>query len=582
MKNLFFVFLLSVLILSCKKDTDITDITQSGPFPIVNVESSLSGIVTNETGAPLSGATVTVAGQKYTTNKYGLFFVHKRLLNKNGEWVKASLNGYVTSGKFAYQNLNNSNFIKIPLISKFTNLKVISSLTGGVVDVNGGGKIEFPENAFITTSGQPYSGQVYIYHRKLSPADQSTYNIMPGNLRAADKDGNARILKTFGMLNVDLLDQSGNTLQLAPGKTAKISLTLPPGILGIAPNKIPLWHFDNETGLWKEEGEGILENGTYVGNVTHFSFWNYDVPSNYIKLSGCISDQNGKPVQGLSVYVSSTNFGTGYASTDDKGLFGGYVPNNDDLTIKIYDQCNTLLYIKDLGTLNTDTDLGKIIVNISDPIKITGKLLDCSGNALATGLVTLQDDSSTVAQVQSKADGSFEFVLNNCSKKNALKLTAYNYSDPLQSNPITVQINSSDINIGDIIVCSSLNEYLQVITGTSNYIYSVVNFTSQQNIYYLNGTTGNYGMYISMSSINNNIGEMTYIEGGYPENGVFKSLFCNFCPNTSCGCDPNDKMIFTNFSTTGDYSIGSFSGIVKSDSTGIGQPVTINFKAKLK
>jgi hypothetical protein len=35
-----------------------------------------------------------------------------------------------------------------------------------------------------------------------------------------------------------------------------------------------LWSFDEAKGLWKEEGQAIKTGSNYVGDVSHFSFWN--------------------------------------------------------------------------------------------------------------------------------------------------------------------------------------------------------------------------------------------------------------------------------------------------------------------
>ena len=61
---------------------------------------------------------------------------------------------------------------------------------------------------------------------------------------------------------------------------------------------IPMWHFDEDQGTWVEEGEATLVNGEYEATLAHFSFWNYDVPSNFIHLSGSVFN-GGVPVQGM-------------------------------------------------------------------------------------------------------------------------------------------------------------------------------------------------------------------------------------------------------------------------------------------
>ena len=35
-----------------------------------------------------------------------------------------------------------------------------------------------------------------------------------------------------------------------------------------------LWYFDEDAGLWKEEGSATLSGNVYTANVSHLSYWN--------------------------------------------------------------------------------------------------------------------------------------------------------------------------------------------------------------------------------------------------------------------------------------------------------------------
>lgn len=88
-------------------------------------------------------------------------------------------------------------------------------------------------------------------------------------------------LESFGMMEFDLKDQNGNPVHELGGN-AEVCMKATPGLN--AGDTIPLWYYDEATGLWKEQGQGTVvdKSGQLMicGNVTHFTWWNYDQPIN--------------------------------------------------------------------------------------------------------------------------------------------------------------------------------------------------------------------------------------------------------------------------------------------------------------
>lgn len=290
------------------------------PIPTVNVQASLYGRVVTEGGIAVIGATVKVVGQTLTTNN-GLFFVYNQQLNHNGTYVQVKAPGYIATGRFAYPHLGSSTYMEIVVSDK--SYQNFSTETTANIPLNGGASVTIPAQSLVTANGQIYSGTFVAATRWLDPNDAATFTLMPGDLRAEDADGNARILKTFGMLGVESTTATGESLNLAPNKKATISLPIPAVMRGNAPNTIPLWHFDENNGYWKEEGSATKEGNNYVGEVSHFSFWNCDVPADYILLDGCLGNAPaGTPLANAQITLTSVNYGTGYGYTDGQGLFG--------------------------------------------------------------------------------------------------------------------------------------------------------------------------------------------------------------------------------------------------------------------
>ena len=146
--------------------------------------------------------------------------------------------------------------------------------------------ISLPSNSVVNVATDaPYTGTVNVAVHWIDPTAVDLDQIMPGDLRGIDETGSLKGLKTFGMTAVELTSASGELLQIASGKKATLTMPVPPALLSNAPSSIPLWYFDEINGLWKQDGTATKTGNTYVGDVSHFSFWNCDQPGDYVQLN---------------------------------------------------------------------------------------------------------------------------------------------------------------------------------------------------------------------------------------------------------------------------------------------------------
>jgi hypothetical protein len=83
-------------------------------------------------------------------------------------------------------------------------------------------------------------------------------------------------LGSFGAFHILPRDANGQPLTMAAGKQASVSLPIQPGQLGVAPATIPLFHYDESSGNWLEDGTLTRSGNRYVGQITHFSVFNAD------------------------------------------------------------------------------------------------------------------------------------------------------------------------------------------------------------------------------------------------------------------------------------------------------------------
>ncbi|MBK9415741.1 MAG: hypothetical protein IPN62_00315 [Flavobacteriales bacterium] len=126
---------------------------------------------------------------------------------------------------------------------------------------------------------------------------------------------------SYGMAGVELSDAAGNRVELAQGSQATVRFPIPEGQQADAPPTIPLWWFDEELGYWVQEGEAQREGNDYVGQVTHFSWWNCDVPANFVLLKGNVLDQaSGANLNNAEIRLITADMGTGVLQS--AGEFG--------------------------------------------------------------------------------------------------------------------------------------------------------------------------------------------------------------------------------------------------------------------
>jgi len=451
-----FLFLLALLVVcSCNSDLDEEPIDSIKEIPEVIVTASINGSVVNEAGDPMGDVAVYVRGNSTETDDYGIFSFSNIELDQNGALVSVKKEGYFNNTKVVLTNENNITTAKIMLIEK----KITSSFnasSGGTSTTSDGAKVVFPANAIKTESGGLYSGNVNVYTTWLDPTSDDLSLRMPGDLRGSNVENEAVKLVTYGMIGVELESDSGEALNIADGQTATIEIPVPSSLLSSAPTTIPLWHFDEVTGYWMEDGEATLSsNNTYVGTVSHFSFWNVDMPFEFIHIEGIIRDVKQDIVSGLLVEISlDSNGETAYGYTNEMGLYQGYVPKDELLKITVFDNCGDELYSGQIGPFSQDEVIPAITTaNTGVFVTVTGVLLDCNMEIESNGYVYVELESGPNNYIQINADGNFSGTISVCEH---MQVTISGISlDPFSQGTSTIHdlTGLTELNVGTLVSC---------------------------------------------------------------------------------------------------------------------------------
>ncbi len=484
------VAMLAITFFSCQKELTGDGITTDPPNLTTKISSSVSGFVTVKTGLALTGAVVTFGNSSSITDKYGFFEIGDVEVVKEAAVVTVTMPGYFKGIKTFLATEGKSAFFRIKLISKTTAGNVDAAL-GGSVTLTNGLTVSLPANAIVNAvTNAIYVGQVNVSATWMDPTSPELNMVMPGDLRGTDTAGALKILTTYGMAAVELTGIRGELLQIAPGKKATLTIPLPASLSASAPATIPLWYFDETNGLWKQQGMAVKTGNSYTGEVSHFSFWNCDVPSNYVRFNCTITNAKGIPVQNALVKVSVVNNpqNAGFGYSDSSGYTGGAVPANASLLLEVFSEYNCLtgLYAKNFTTTNSNVSLGKIVIPVANSATITGNVNDCANAPVTNGYVLMYKNGLNYFKPLSKT-GVFNFTTTLCAGSSNATFIAEDKTALKASDPIAVSLNSGPNDLGTLIACKiSTQQFINYTINGVSYsltspVDSIAHYSKPQN-----------------------------------------------------------------------------------------------------
>lgn len=470
MQKAWLVAALLMTIISCQKELSING---GGNNTAVDLSAkvtagNISGFVTDENNGPVAGAMVKIGSQTISTDEYGYFEAGNVEVSKNAATVTVSQPGYFPGIRTFLAATGRNNFVRIKLLPK-TNSGNISAANGGSVMLTNGLKIALPADAVVNaTSGVAYTGTINVAAQWIDPTGADRDLIMPGDLRAIDASDNMKLLTTYGMAAVELTGSAGEKLQVAPGKKAVLTMPLPASIAGSAPANIPLWHFDEAKGLWIEEGSAVKNGNTYEGEVSHFSFWNCDVPNNYVQLDLTAKTPNNQPVQ--FAYVKITDLGSSQSAsgyTDSNGYVIGAVPSNANLKVEIFYgyTCGVPVHTQTVSSSASNLSLGTVtITNTSAFAVLTGNVTNCAGAPVTNGVIYL-NTQGYYSRYNLSNTGSFNISYLLCDGTSiAAGIIAEDYTAMQQSAEIPHSIVAGNNNLGTLQACGTTSSQFLNIT----------------------------------------------------------------------------------------------------------------------
>ena len=479
------------------------------------VSRDFIGQVVDADNHPIQGVTIKIGTTSVQTDVNGVFIINGASVNEKFAYITAKKSGYI-DGSRAMVPTSGKNNVRIMLIQD-TPLQTIQSGVTSEVSIYSGTKVVF-DGAFQDENGVAYSGDVQVSMFHLTPSDENIDKLMPGMLYAQTQDNEEAVLETFGMLNVELRGSAGQKLNIASGHTAEITIRIDDSQIAIAPSSIPLWHFDEGKGYWKEDGTATKVGNKYVGNVTHFSWWNCDIPNSSLYLTFTFVDSNGNPLSNLALSIINPSGFYAHGTTDVNGQVAGFFPSNQVLTIKFY-SINTCGTDITAGPFSSSQVLPNIVILNSTTIlntTIVGRLLKCDNTNVTNGYVLLNQNNQVFLSPVS--NGNFSFNQFYCPNITNFSLLGFDFDNFQQTGLIQFDFKTPTTYVGNLMTCNTINEFVSLQVDEQPAVFYTTNLGANFELFY--PTSNPYG--ISFRDVNNSFAIwIRYQQPGFYHNAIF-------------------------------------------------------------
>ena len=458
--SLTFVFMALLMMLmtfaSCSKIQDLLnegddDDDDGGINPPELVEGrmediALSGIVRDASGTPIEGVSIVSGSSVATTNTDGFFeFDQIQVVSvpNDRSVVRFSKEGYfdVVRSMDADDDAADGASWEVVMCRKenndFTSIKTYSSSSDQTLQA-GEMKIDMPQDGYkVDGTGAGYAGKVKSEMVYLDPNNERFSEMMPGgDLAAVRSDNSSAQLVSYGMTDLNMYAENGDKLQLKDGCKAKLTFPIPAGMGENPPASIPLWSFNEQTGLWEEEGSAALQGNVYVGEVAHFSWVNLDYPEDQGTVYGYVKDDTGKILPGVRLNIGQLLTST---VTQSNGYYSHIVPANTDFSITVKDLYYGGIDQKVSVKVPALSPGEKRQVDITLPhlVRVYGKVMNERGDGIRSA-VWVQTEKAKTEVLQSDVDGNFSVYVPKNMKGNAT-VYARTYRGDEVSKDITIE-----------------------------------------------------------------------------------------------------------------------------------------------
>ncbi len=431
--------LLLALFSACRKDFDDTvKVTEITPDPTVKVESTIYGVVVDDSNEPLPFTNISLGNDEAITDKQGVFIMkniyapqylgvlHVHHLNYTPEYH--IINAFVGDTLRLFLHLSKERILGTiqPNTVKTTIKEELLHL--------------FPDRVSYKDELQnEYTKTVYLRGRvvnRIKSIQQNTHSI-------AVKGNSKGILQQFALFEMYYRKESGFDL-LYSNKNIPAQWDIIPELQTIAPTQLTVWHYDESTDLWRKSGEAKKVGTTYRFEVKESGKYCLASFSSMKYFSGTIKTSKGGNASFVPLSVKYGTFeNTQHISTTHKGKFTVFLPENTSFSFNGYKLCGDVILSKTFSTTTQNTLLESPITldDEENMHRFKGVLLDCDNNKLLNGYVSVSGEQWSNQIYLSNSDGKFAGTLETC-KDEKIIIEGFDPNKSSSGLPISLYLNS--------------------------------------------------------------------------------------------------------------------------------------------
>ncbi|MBP6679655.1 MAG: hypothetical protein KA166_00595 [Saprospiraceae bacterium] len=470
MKPIILFGLLVILLCGCTHDNDL--LSPDPLFPTQAIfKTPLFIEVFTTAGLRVSNAKVILGSTEGYTNASGLLYWPDATVGES-TYLTVEKEGYFHASRRFYPSPGAASYIRIILLSD-SRIAFFNSTDGAVLPIEDKATIRFPQHGYVLENGDVYEGIIVVSAKVIAPDDPDLSFKMPGDLVGMNAEGAFGALGSMGMMAVEMNTPDGDKLNFAKSVEATLEMNIPSDMADKAPSAIPLWYFDEMDGVWREEGIATKTGDRYVGQVKHFSFWNYDAWFPAIKWGAAFNFGNRGAASQVEVCITIISMNTTKcALTNEEGIVCGLVASNELLLMEVKGECGESIYTEEIGPFSDATMLGPI--SISNPgilvTKVFGQVISCEGDPVRDGFAIISVGNYNHYTTLDKSTGAFDVSITTCDEGDIAIIAV-----DVRKNKLSIQENfeyAPLIDADTITVCEDNQELIDIeIVGFPNHYY---------------------------------------------------------------------------------------------------------------
>lgn len=301
------------------------------PPPLSN--GTLTGrVIASDGSGGIANATIEVGAARASSGADGSYTFSVPAADRTV--VRVEADGFAENVRVTRVQIGQSTSLTVQLLRNGVTQNVATAAGGTVTVPGSSAQVVLPPGGLIPRSGGAPAASVMVSVTPINVA--TTTRNMPGDFTTS-ASGTITQIESFGAMLIDVRDSNNVRYGLAPGSISTIRIPVSTRSSNV-PVTIPLFYFDDSTGRWIQDGQATLvgtgSNRYYEGPVSRLIYWNADLVTETIIVTGCVRDISGQPVDNALVEADGIDYsGSSRAYTGTDGSFQIPIRMNGRATI---------------------------------------------------------------------------------------------------------------------------------------------------------------------------------------------------------------------------------------------------------